>query len=120
MFFLSLVQFFCSECEQLFSLVLECTYFFFKETSTGERKILDLVDTTGSGDVDTSTVVKIEEKTEDNGRKEIKGKSGRLLTIPGDWENPSGEWHIGIKAAFELFPGNLRSRLQVSNTSCLC
>lgn len=56
--------------------------------------------------------MKIEEN-EDDGRKVIKGKSGRLLTIPDDWENPSGEWHIGIKAAFELFPGTLRSRLQV-------
>ena len=56
--------------------------------------------------------MKIEEN-DDDGRKVIKGKSGRLLSIPDDWENPSGEWHIGVKAAFELFPGSLRSRLQV-------
>ena len=98
-------------------IILECGIFFSKETTTGERKILDLVDTTGSGDVDTSAIVKIEEKNDDDGRKVIKGKSGHLLTIPDDWENPSGEWHVGIKAAFELFPGNLRSRLQVSNAS---
>ena len=56
--------------------------------------------------------MKIEEN-DDDGRKVVKGKSGRLLTVPDDWENPSGEWHIGIKAVFELFPGSLRSRLQV-------
>ena len=43
----------------------------------------------------------------------IQGLSGRSLVVPDGWDNPSGEWHIGIKAAFELFPGNLRSRLQV-------
>lgn len=59
-----------------------------------------------------STIVKIEESDSD-GRKVITGKSGCLLTIPDEWENPSGEWHIGVKAAFELFPGSLRSRLQV-------
>ena len=86
---------------------------FIQETTTGERKILDLVDTTGSGDVDTSTIVRCEEKEGDDRRAVIKGKSGHSLTIPDDWENPSGEWHVGIKAAFELFPGSLRSRLQV-------
>ena len=83
-----------------------------KETTTGGRKILDLVDTTGSGDIDTSTIVKIDEINKD-GKKVIKGKSGRLLNIPDDWKNPSGEWHIGVKAVFELFPNNLKSRLQV-------
>lgn len=90
-----------------------------QETTTGERKILDLVDTTGSGDVDTSTVVRSEEEDSDSGRRVIKGESGLSLTIPDDWENPSGEWHIGIKAAFELFPGNLKSRLQVHMHACM-
>lgn len=73
---------------------------------------MDLVDTTGSGDVDTSTVVR-SEVSEDGGRRVILGVSGRSLVVPDGWDNPSGEWHVGIKAAFELFPGNLRSRLQV-------
>ena len=82
-----------------------------QETTTGERKILDLVDTTGSGDVDTSTVVRCE--VNEDGKSVIQGLSGRSLVVPDGWNNPSGEWHIGIKAAFELFPGNLKSRLQV-------
>jgi len=34
--------------------------------------------------------------------------------IPSHWENPSGKWHIGVKAVYELFPSALVSRLQVS------
>ena len=49
----------------------------------------------------------------EDGRSVIQGLSGHSLVIPDGWDNPSGEWHVGIKAAFELFPGNLRSRLQV-------
>lgn len=80
-----------------------------QETTTGERKVLDLIDTTGSGDLDTSTVV----TTECTTGRQIEGLSNRMLSIPDDWENPKGEWHIGLKAAFELFPSNVKSRLQV-------
>jgi tripeptidyl-peptidase-2 len=74
-------------------------------TSDGRQKIVDLIDTTGSGDVDTSTVLAAE-----------KGFitspfTGRQLKIPDDWENPSGQWHIGVKAAYELFPKLLQTRL---------
>ncbi|MEE3001706.1 MAG: S8 family serine peptidase [Planctomycetota bacterium] len=74
-------------------------------TSDGRPKIIDIVDGTGSGDVDTSTVV-----TADEGM--IDGLSGRTLLVPGDWNNPSGEWHIGIKAAWDLYPGQLVSRMK--------
>lgn len=78
-------------------------------TTTGERKILDLVDTTGSGDVDTSTV----RRTDAVKSRQIQGLSGRQLCIPDDWVNPTGEWHVGIKAIFELFPSTVKSRMQV-------
>ena len=76
----------------------------------GDRKILDLVDATGSGDVDTSTV----HITEGDEGRQIKGLSGRALMVPDEWNNPTGQWHVGIKAAFELFPSAVKSRLQVS------
>ncbi len=80
-----------------------------QETSNGERKVLDLVDTTGSGDVDTSKVVTTSELT----GREVEGVSGRTLAIPDHWVNPSGKWHVGIKAAFDLFPRTIKTRMQV-------
>ncbi len=72
------------------------------------------MDTTGSGDVDTSTV----RKTENGEERTIEGLTGRQLTIPDHWRNPSGEWHIGIKSAFELFPSGPKSRIQVCQLVC--
>jgi tripeptidyl-peptidase-2 len=43
--------------------------------------------------------------------------SGRKLTL-GDWKNPSGEYRVGIKRAYELFPSDLTSRIKsVSNSN---
>ena len=102
----------------LFISILWCAPFLFsslQQTPDGRRKIVDLIDATGSGDVDTTTV----RKTEGEGEREIKGLSGRNLKIPNDWENPSGEWRIGIKAALELFPNNVKNRLQVQTVLTL-
>ena len=77
---------------------------------------MDLIDTTGSGDVDTSVVLStsvLEGRT-------IFGLTGRTLTIPEDWVNPSGKWHVGIKAAFDLFPDVVKLRLQVRVCVVLC
>ena len=43
-------------------------------SSTGEPKILDLIDVTGSGDVDTSSVVEAKDGV-------ITGLTGRKLTV---------------------------------------
>ena len=75
----------------------------------GKRKIVELIDTTGSGDVDTSTV----HSTSTVENRKIQGLSGRTLIIPDDWVNPTGEWHVGIKAIFELFPNSVISRIEV-------
>ncbi|KAF8379519.1 hypothetical protein HHK36_028957 [Tetracentron sinense] len=75
-------------------------------TSDGKPKIIDVLDCTGSGDIDTSTVVKADE----DGC--ISGASGALLVVNPSWKNPSGEWHVGYKLIFELFTDTLTSRLK--------
>ncbi|KAI9384993.1 hypothetical protein POPTR_012G142200v4 [Populus trichocarpa] len=75
-------------------------------TSDGKPKVLDVIDCTGSGDIDTSKVV----KADANGC--IQGALGASLVVNSSWKNPSGEWHVGYKFLFELLTGTLTSRLK--------
>ncbi|KAG0480500.1 hypothetical protein HPP92_011358 [Vanilla planifolia] len=61
---------------------------------------------TGSGDVDTSKVVKVDADGY------IAGASGARLLINPSWRNPSQEWHIGCKLVYELFTEELMSRIK--------
>ena len=73
-------------------------------TSDGKPKIVDMVDGSGSGDVDTSTVVEA-----DGGL--LHGLSGRELRLDPTWNNPTGKYQVGLKRAYEMFPGGLVGRL---------
>ncbi|CAI0546836.1 unnamed protein product [Linum tenue] len=77
-----------------------------QETTEGKPKVLDVIDCTGSGDVDTSKVV----KADADGC--IRGASGASLVVNSSWKNPSGEWHVGYKLVYELFTDTLTSRLK--------
>ncbi|CAG8458813.1 9949_t:CDS:10 [Ambispora gerdemannii] len=82
-------------------------------TTEGKPKIVEMIDCSGSGDVITKTVVKPSVKA--SGLETlhvIQGLSGRTLIINPKWNNPSGEFRVGIKRAFELFPMVLLTRLQ--------
>jgi tripeptidyl-peptidase-2 len=66
-------------------------------TTTGERKIVDVIDASGAGDVDMSEQLELS----DDGT--LKGLTGRTLVLPGDVENPSGIFRIGFKQGIQLF-----------------
>ncbi|XLR50177.1 hypothetical protein S83_000849 [Arachis hypogaea] len=74
-------------------------------TSNEKPKILDVIDCSGSGDVDTLKV-----KADAHGC--ICGASGASLIINTSWKNPSGEWHIGYKFVYEIFTEELTSCLK--------
>ncbi|KAH0935292.1 hypothetical protein HID58_012409 [Brassica napus] len=75
-------------------------------TSDGKPKVLDVIDCTGSGDIDTSTVVKANE----DGL--IRGASGAPLVVNSSWKNPTGEWRVGCKLVYQLFTDDLTSRVK--------
>ncbi|GIL53884.1 hypothetical protein Vafri_9378 [Volvox africanus] len=75
-------------------------------TSNGEPKILDVIDCTGSGDVDTTRI----EKADADGC--ITGASGRKLKLHPAWSNPSGEWRVGCKHVYDLISRTLVTRLK--------
>jgi tripeptidyl-peptidase-2 len=74
-------------------------------TSDGRPKIIDVIDGTGSGDVETSTV-------REAMNHQLQGLTGRSLKLSADWANPSGKFHLGLKSAYSLFPGPLVSRMK--------
>ncbi len=74
-------------------------------TPDGRPKVIDIVDATGSGDVDMSKVVKPEDG-------KVTGLTGRTLTLDPKWKVPSGEVRIGMKAGYELFPQELVPRMK--------
>ncbi len=80
-----------------------------QKTSHGKPKIIDFIDATGSGDVDTSVAAEVADGT-------VTGLSGRQLSLPPDWkelldpDQPTVQ--LGLKAAWDLFPSSLVSRLK--------
>lgn len=60
------------------------------------------------GDVETTKIVN---STTEDGKKVIEGLSGRKLIL-GDWKNPSDEYRVGLKRAYELFPTDLTNRIK--------
>jgi tripeptidyl-peptidase-2 len=75
-------------------------------TSDGRPKIIDVVDCTGSGDVETTDVREIKQ-----GASTLVGLSGRTLTL-GQWSCPSCKFHLGSKRLFDLFPADLVKRVK--------
>ena len=80
-----------------------------QKTTEEKAKLLDIIDATGSGDVDTSCI----RKTDVSKGRMIKSLNEQLIHIPDDWCNPTGEWHVGLKNESELFPEVVKARAKV-------
>ena len=76
-------------------------------TTDGRRKIVDLVDCTGSGDVDTSHVAR------PSADGALAGLTGRPLRLPAEWPPAAdGRYHLGVKQAFQLLPRGVTARVR--------
>ena len=76
-------------------------------TTDGKRKVIDRIDASGAGDVDMS-------KTAEAKDGELKGATGRALKIPPDLPQ-EGQYRVGFKRAFSLYPRSLRDRYESAN-----
>jgi len=76
----------------------------------GRPKVIECIDCTGSGDVDTSSVVKHADGVD--GARTVTGLSGRAILLNPAWTNPTGEWRVGLKQALDLFPRGLEGRVK--------
>lgn len=74
-------------------------------TSDGKPKVIDLVDATGSGDVEMSAVRKLQNSS-------VMGLSGRVLKLNPEWKVTNQEVRIGIKVGYELYPKDLVPRIR--------
>jgi len=76
------------------------------KTTTGEPKLLAVIDATGSGDVPTTTVQKLSKEGT------LVGLTGRVLNLDKTLKNPSGDCRLGMVAGYNIFPDELIERLR--------
>jgi len=86
-------------------------------TTTGEPKLIDIVDCSGSGDVDMSKKVTFPKEAGDadvsaDDPSSLTGLTGRKLLLPTTMKNPTKTYHLGMKRAYELYPDNLTRRVK--------
>ena len=84
-------------------------------TPDGRPKVIDVVECTGSGDVDMKTKRAAPEESKDG--VFIEGLSGRRLKLNPEWRNPSNEYRVGMKNLFDLFPEGKRPRCIAANAA---
>ncbi|SPO40259.1 related to Tripeptidyl-peptidase II [Pseudozyma flocculosa] len=95
-------------------------------------KMVDVIDCSGSGDMPLRSVKPEAASGSASASSDtISLKSpftGRTIKVSSRWSNPSGEWKVGFKAAYDLWPGELVSRrsaerkkaFDVSHQALLC
>lgn len=68
-------------------------------TPDGQPKVIDVIDATGSGDVDMSHSIKLDKETS------VAGIRGNTLILDPSWKIPSRQIHLGLKAGYDFIPG---------------
>lgn len=77
----------------------------------GKGKVVDIIDCTGAGDIALKPVEPLASGAKDTEQGiRLPGLSGRTLLLSNEWKNPKGTWRVGMKRAFELWPGDLIGR----------
>lgn len=75
-------------------------------TSEGKPKVVDIIDCSGSGDVALS------QGTTCSPDFTLTGLTNRTIKVNPMWKNPTGQYRIGMKRAFELYPRGLKDRVK--------
>ena len=75
-----------------------------------QGKVVDVIDCTGAGDIPLEPIEPLSSATS-SGHIEFKSPfTGRTIRLSSKLSNPKGEWKIGFKKAYDLWPGELKSR----------
>ncbi|EST06453.1 Peptidase S8/S53 domain protein [Kalmanozyma brasiliensis GHG001] len=75
-------------------------------------KVVDVIDCTGAGDIPLQPIEPVSgSSASSSSHVEFKSPfTGRTLRLSSKLTNPKGEWKIGFKKAYDLWPGELKSR----------
>lgn len=76
-------------------------------------KVVDIIDCTGAGDIPLQPIKPVTDLSSIGDDQPIDFKSpftGRTIRISSEFANPTGEWKIGFKKAYDLWPGELTKR----------
>ncbi|SAM68263.1 related to Tripeptidyl-peptidase II [Ustilago bromivora] len=75
-------------------------------------KVVDVIDCTGAGDVPLQPIEPASSSGSSSaGHIEFKSPfTGRTIRVSSKLSNPKGEWKIGFKKAYDLWPGELKNR----------
>ncbi|KAN0063578.1 hypothetical protein ACQY0O_004026 [Thecaphora frezii] len=92
-------------------------------------KVVDVIDCSGSGDIPLRPVKPETASASSSDTIDLKSPfTGRTLRVSSKWSNPLGEWKVGFKPAYDLWPSGLVSRrsaerkkaFDVSHQALLC
>ncbi|CAH0476169.1 unnamed protein product [Peronospora belbahrii] len=75
-------------------------------TPDGRPKVIDIIDATGAGDINTSTILEAKDG-------QLTLATGRVLKLNTKWKpSRDGKYHVGSVVGFHIFPHSLVTRLK--------